>query len=505
MAVLETPAGDARRKTRPDFSGLFGALDGSIMMLRVVDLTGLGLYFSDAWLAFTGTRAADLSGERWLEVVHRADTRAWQEALDKCQCDRSELNVEYRVRWHDGSFRWIFERGAPWLEDGEFKGYASVCFDVTEHHESDERLRLGGELYHQLAETIPALVLTTSGAGDVQYCNARLLEYCGTDIAGLQGTRWVEYIHPDDVASGREVWERRLRTLAPFRSEYRIRRYDGAYRWHLTQTAPLRSESGRIQAWIGVSVDVHDRREAEQRIRDVADELRKANAAKDEFLGLVSHELRTPITTIYGNSQVLRRMQGKLDAETLASAVADIEQESIRLQQLIDNMFVLARIEGGQPLDTEPVLLGRIVAKAVASHSARHVTRTIEVMDDAGDVPVRGSPIYVDQALRNLLSNAEKYSSPDQAIEVQVDRSDNQVAVRVLDRGIGLSEGTEGRAFEIFYRAPEANERSQGAGIGLAVVRRLIEAQGGEVWLRARAGGGAEAGFTLPLEVEEEA
>jgi PAS domain S-box-containing protein len=357
-------------------------------------------------------------------------------------------------------------------------------------------------LYHALAETIPALVLTTSADGEVQYCNLQLLEYCGTDISGLQGARWVDYIHADDVEAGRGEWERRIQTLKPFSSEYRIKRHDGAYRWHLTRTAPLRDGGGEIHAWVAVSIDVHDRREAEQRTLEVAEALRRASQAKDEFLGLVSHELRTPVTTIYGNAQVLRRLAGQLDSAAVSQAMQDIEEEALRLQQLIDNMLVLARIDEGAELDTEPVLLGRLVARVAADQRSRAPSREVEIVDEAGDVPVRGEPLYVEQTLRNLLSNAIKYSSRDAPVRIAINRSEDCVAVRVLDGGLGIAAEETDRVFDAFYRTKEATDVAPGAGIGLAVAKRLIEAQGGETWIISRSEGGTEAGFTLPLEEE---
>jgi PAS domain S-box-containing protein len=492
-----------QRSTGDDAGGLFGVVDATPTMLRTLDKDGHCVYANGAWLSFTGAPAANLTGDGWLDCLHPQDAETWRTSFASEARRHHPFEVQYRIRRHDRTFRWLVDNVTPRIERGEVLGFVSVSFDVTDYRETEQNLRLGGELYHALAETIPALVLTTSAAGEVQYCNARLLDYCGVDIDDLQGARWVDLIHPDDVAAGRDVWERRLQTLVPFSAEYRIRRHDGVYRWYLTHTAPLRSQSGEIQAWIGVSVDVDDRRQAEQRLVEAADGLLRASQAKDEFLGLVSHELRTPITTIYGNAQVLRRMGTRLDPTMLAESIVDIEQEAIRLQQLVDNMFVLARIESERGIETEPVLLGRIVTAAVAGHHGRFRGRRIDVFDEAGDVPARGSPLYVDQAIRNLLSNAEKYSVPDVPFVVLINRSDNQLAVRVLDRGMGLEPGDEALVFDTFYRASGAQARAPGAGIGLAVVHRLIEAQGGEVWIHAREGGGVEAGFTLPLEVEE--
>ena len=112
--------------------------------------------------------------------------------------------------------------------------------------------------------------------------------------------------------------------------------------------------------------------------------------------------------------------------------------------------------------------------------------------------------MYFEQVLRNLLSNADKYSPPTEPVLVRTRRDDGFVTISVLDRGQGVADEDVDKIFRAFYRSPRTSAQASGAGIGLAVCKRLIEAQGGRIWARPRDGGGAEFGFTLPLEQETE-
>jgi PAS domain S-box-containing protein len=361
----------------------------------------------------------------------------------------------------------------------------------------------GQHPYRALAEAMPALVLTTSADGEVEYCNDVLRAYCGVTLDDLKGARWVELIHPDDVNEGRDRWLAEIEKTHSFSSEYRIRRHDGVYRWHHTQTAPLRDDDGPVSGWVAVSVDVHDRREAEDDMRMMSEELLRAMAAKDDFLSLVSHELRTPVTTIYGNAQVLRRRAGQIPLEQVTEAIYDIEQEAIRLQQLIDNMFVLASLDENDRSDTEPVSLHRIAERAAEEHAARFPNAKVSVIDETGHTPVCGHGDYILHTLRNLLTNAEAYGSGRGDIEVLIKGPrDGHLTVHVCDRGPGFGDDAA-RAFDMFYRSPVTSVRIRGAGIGLAVARRLVEAQGGEIWAGDRPDGGGDVAFTLPVETEE--
>ena len=203
------------------------------------------------------------------------------------------------------------------------------------------------------------------------------------------------------VARGRTLGAMTLFTLAS-ESGRRMNRADFALAEEVARRAGIAIDNARLFA------------EAQR----TAAELRIANQAKDEFLGLVSHELRTPITTIFGNAQVLHYRGSRLDADTRDQAVADIEQESERLHRIIDNMLALSRLEAGREIETEPVVVDRMVERIVTSFRQRQKYRTIEIDNEPGLQPVAAEPVYFEQVLRNLLSNADKYSPPTEPVLV---------------------------------------------------------------------------------------
>ncbi|HXG36661.1 MAG TPA: MEDS domain-containing protein, partial [Dehalococcoidia bacterium] len=166
-------------------------------------------------------------------------------------------------------------------------------------------------------------------------------------------------------------------------------------------------------------------------------ELERANKAKNEFLALVSHELRTPITTILGNAEILRSQGRSMDEVTREQALADMHADAKRLSDIIVNLLLLARLESGQVVPVEPVLLERLVKKVVEGYQTTQGHR-IHLRFESDATIALANPAYVEDILRNLLSNAEKYSSPQEPIEVQVSREPSQAVVSVLDRGIGL-------------------------------------------------------------------
>ena len=262
-----------------------------------------------------------------------------------------------------------------------------------------------------------------------------------------------------------------------------------------------RAASGRLAADLSATAaDLEARHVDEQRNRTF----------RDAFVAVISHELRTPITTIFGMSHVLRERHRSMDPDTVTARLDDIENEADRLRRLTEDLLVLSRAEGGRlDLAAEPIVLGHVLRAAVDGEQAR-AARHRFVLEVERELPlVLGDPTYVEQVLRNFLSNAVKYSPPGATIQTVGAVGAGGVEVRVLDEGPGLGTEPSERLWELFYRSQEAVSRSGGAGIGLFVSRELIHAMGGRVWSRNRrdrAAGGSEFGFWLPAakDLEEE-
>ncbi len=263
---------------------------------------------------------------------------------------------------------------------------------------------------------------------------------------------------------------------------------DGHGRWLELRRYGAPSVAGRGRRRLAPTVVV---------LRDISG-ARAARAARDAFMGVLSHELRTPITTIYGGSELLER---DLDPEHRNEVIADIRGEAERLVRLVEDLLVMTRVERGMvDIADEPILLQHLLAAVVQAFEARVPGVSVALKIGERLPAVRGDATYVEQVVRNLLTNAIRYGSGlEKGIEVQASDEGGQVSIRVLDNGSGFGDGDAERLFELFYRADAARSVPGGAGIGLFVCRHLIEAMGGEIWARPRPEGGAEFGFSLPV------
>jgi PAS domain S-box-containing protein len=435
------------------------------------------------------------SEEAFRSLVLPEDRPALNAAVEHALEHRTDYVVEFRFRHADGSIRWMDGRGRATYEGDRPVVLYGIGMDITERMEtqaaigtSEERLRL-------------ALEAGEFGLYDYDlvhggmFWSPELHRILGTEATATAVAPEDAGIHPDDRD---ETLARFGAAQAPlsdgsFDFEYRVVRPDGAIRWVSTHgqtyfSDPEPSPDRRALRSIGIVVDITDRRQG--------DELR------DVFVGMLSHELRTPVTAIYGGSQLLRRPN--LDETSRREIVDDIVTESERLERLVENLLVLARaerhaVEGGQ----DPVMVRPMLDRIVADKRRRWPDARITVQTAPGLPPARWDEASFELVVRNLISNAIKYGDSTEIV-VRAGLAGEAIELVVSDGGPGLPDEGIGRVFDLFYRADDARRRAQGAGIGLFVVRALVESAGGTAWAGNRSDGGAEFGIRIPAFVEDD-
>jgi PAS domain S-box-containing protein len=436
--------------------------------------------------AFAGDR------DRFLAFVHPDDRAAVTAAVVDAIASGDDYVVEFRFRHADGSWRRMEGRGRATYEDDRPAMLYGIGMDITDRKDTEDAIRGREERLRIAAEVGGFGLYDYDLEHGGRYWSPELHQILGT--AGTATAPEDAPIHPDDREA---TLERYAASQLPtsdgaLDDEYRMIRSDGAVRWVSTHGRTYFSEPSpgpdrRPLRSIGVVVDITERKQA--------DELR------DVFVGMLSHELRTPVTAIYGGSQVLRREN--VDEATRQEIIVDIISESERLERLVENLLVLARAErhavvGGQ----DPVLIRPILSRVVAEKRRRWPGSVMEVDVEPGLPPVTGDDASVELVLRNLISNALKYGPLGGTVTIAATREGDDVVVRVTDEGAGIEIADAERLFELFYRSDDARRHAQGAGIGLFVVRALVESVGGRVWAMNRPTGGAEFGFALPSFVE---
>jgi PAS domain S-box-containing protein len=349
--------------------------------------------------------------------------------------------------------------------------------------EESRTIRASEARFRALLEADPNVILAHDEDSRVSWATRQAGELFGAPVDKLVGVALNDLVamHKDEMTT--TIGDRQV-----FRSETTGRRFDGTH--FPAEMARSTFELDGRPFQVAVISDVSWRHEADQ--------------IRDRFLGVLSHELRTPVTSIYGGTQLLLGRGARLDAETRNELLVGVAAEAERLQRMIENLVAMARIErGGDFGGARPVLLDRIIKQLVERERALWPEVTINLASNGPVQMVAADEEYLAQIMRNLLSNAAKYSGPGSTVEVSLEDGEGEVLVRVRDNGPGFEGEDAERLFGLYYRAAPASKTAPGAGIGLFVCRELVATMGGRIWATQREGGGAEFGFTIPAYVEE--
>jgi PAS domain S-box-containing protein len=373
------------------------------------------------------------------------------------------------------------------------------------HHQYDVRDRLEAERrakealaqserqLRTLANAIPPLAWMAHPDGHIFWYNQRWYDYTGATPEEMEGSGWQSVHDPDMLPQVLERWRDSINTGEPFEMEFPLKGADGSFRSFLTRMIPLKDEHGRVLRWFGTNTDVEELRQALRQAED-------ANRTKDEFLATLSHELRTPLTSILGWARMLS--SGRLDEASAARALETIERNAKAQSQLIEDILDVSRVITGKlRLEVQPVNLVAVIESAInavlPAADAKGI-RLQRLLDTEASI-VSGDPARLQQAIWNLLSNAIKFTPKDGRVQVKLERVNSHVEIIVTDDGQGVSHDILPHVFERFRQADSSMTRAHGGlGLGLAIVRHLVEMHGGTV--RAESDGeGQGATFTIKL------
>ena len=382
------------------------------------------------------------------------------------------------VRGPDGSITfeerfWSAYSAAVFGPDGEIVCISHTTKDVTEQIRSEWALR---ESENRLR------ALTT--AGQVVYrMNADWTELRELDGRGfLKDTVdprqvWLtEYVPPDEQERVAAAVARAIATATVYELEHRVRRADGSEGWTLSRAVPIFDVGGRAVEWIGVASDISERKAAEEKLRE-------ADRRKDEFLAMLAHELRNPIAPISAAAELLQRM--KPDEALVRRTSQIIARQVKHMTALIDDLLDVSRVTRGLvELERAPVDLRDVLQDAVEQVTplvrARRHTLSLALPPDAARV--WGDKKRLVQVVANLLNNAAKYTPDGGVLEVRASKADGQACIEVLDNGIGMAPELTVRVFDLFAQAERSADRALGGlGLGLALVKSLVELHGGTV------------------------
>lgn len=359
-----------------------------------------------------------------------------------------------------------------------------------------EALRESERRFRELTESLPQLVWTCRADGPCDYLSPQWTTYTGIPEEGQLGYGWLEQLHPEDRAPTVAYWNASIAAGSFFDLEFRIRRFDGTYRWFNTRALPMRDSEGRVVKWFGTNSDIDNQKRAEEQVQQSLADLHRSNQELEQFAYVASHDLQEPLRMVASYTQLLaEKYEGQLDAKAQKYIEYAVDG-AVRMQRLINDLLTYSRISRkGQP--REPTDSHAILGEALRNLEAAIKESRATVTND--DLPVVCSdPPQLLQVFQNLIGNAIKFHGVDRPrIHVSARDAGDGWEFSVKDNGIGIDAQYADRVFAIFQRL-HTRQEYPGTGIGLAVCKRIVERHGGRIWFESESGKGSTFYFTVP-------
>lgn len=422
---------------------------------------------------------------------------------------------------------------------------ASLNRSDAERRQTLDALRSSEKRFRFLADSMPQMIWTAAPNGDLEYYNQRWYDYTGMTFEQAKGWGWQPVLHPNDLQRCIDVWTNALRTGEPFQMELRLKRADGTHRWHLARGLPERSSNGTVVRWVGTCTDVDDQKRAGEQIRELNDELEhrieertaelvqvnrdltQKNQENEMFVYSVSHDLRSPLVSLQGFSRELGSVSVELhqllsgDSATgepkqraldlidgdMRQSIRFIQSATLRLSTIIDALLRLSRV-GRVEYSPRTLDVNQLLARLVESLAGELYDRSATIR--IADLPAcHGDATAIEQLFANLIGNSLKYVDPQRAGVIEIGalslphsaNGSDTISMRtyfVKDNGLGIPVACHEKIFQAFQRAHP--ELAPGEGMGLTIVKRIVERHGGQIWLESAEGQGSTFFVTLPAD-----
>lgn len=436
-----------------------------------------------------GKSVFDIAPPELANVYNQADADLWEQG--------GQQVYEARVKYADGSLHDVIYYKKIFKDaKGEPAGLIGTFLDISDRKKSENNLqealseaRIAKEQVDNILRCTADGLIVTDRRNRITHINQIAEEVLGVSADDVYGKAFTKlFVNPQLRKQAKEFLNEADQESQQF--DFKLNLSGAQFPLIIeARSSMLSTEDGKRSGIITLLRDVSKERELDQ--------------IKSEFISTAAHEMRTPMSVIMGYIEMLldKETFGDFEEDKKKEFLGEAYRKSEALSQIIDDLFDISRIEAGLPLpiDCAECELNDII-REVVSHYQKHSPKHQFKLSLANETKVYVDQNKMTQVIENLVSNAVKYSRDGGEIEVESSWQDNQIQVIIRDQGQGMSEEEISRVFDKFYRVDSSDTAISGLGLGMSIVKTIIEGHGGEINVESTEGEGTCVSLTLPCE-----
>jgi PAS domain S-box-containing protein len=471
--------------------------------LFLSDEKGLIIYSNSPGATLLDVEIANLQHKNFLEFVDDNSKNNFRNILEKSFASTKAQKTELNIKNSCGEVlkAFLIARSVKSPDLKERLCLISIV-DLTGLTLSKEISKRSELRFENMANTAPVMIWVADVDGLFSFVNKVWLDYTGDEVGKQLGMNWLKSVHPDDHERLLAIYKDAFKAREHFSAEFRFKRMNGEYQWMLIYGSPRVSEQGIFSGFIGSCININEQIKNEEKIKEINFQLSESNKTKDKFFSIISHDLRGPLSGLMQLLEILADDYNSLGEQEKLRLISEASASAKGTYNLMENLLDWARVQSGKmEYEPERINLLHLVEEIALLYSQniknKNISLDINIQEDA---TVFGDKKMSETVVRNLISNAIKFTFPSGSILILSEKKDDNLIVKIKDTGKGISEDEVANLFKLdVSHSTKGTENESGTGLGLILCKELVERQGGRIWVESKIKEGSTFYFTIPI------
>ncbi len=472
--------------------------------IYILDEQGIIVEVNSPALELTGGERKKVIQTSFINLVEENNRSNFQIFLDKSFKTSDTQKAEFRIIGKDNNYFHTLAYAKRVVDvDPENKLCSVTLVDLTQYKIQEEVIKESQARFENMANTAPVMIWIADVDGLFSFLNKVWLDFTGNEMGADLGMNWLKNVHPEDLEKLLGQYQDAFSSKTSFSCEFRFKRKDDVYRWIMINGTPRFSREGIFMGFIGSCADISEQKESEEKIRKINIELAEINATKDKFFSIISHDLRSPLSGLMQILFIIEEDFDSLENDEKQEMITEVANTSKRTYELMENLLEWSSIQTGViPFNPQKITLLTLLDNLRELYNQNLINKgiTLKINVDP-EASVFADKKMTETILRNLISNAIKFTHKNGTISVSSDRGDDIVVVEVIDTGVGIKPKELSELFKVDkFQSTPGTAKERGTGLGLVLCKELVEKQNGKIWVESKEDEGTTFYFSLPAE-----